>query len=83
MKEEEEIEGLAEMGFQWFEWVFGAVDGFDSSVVCGGSSLGGLLVVCLKQDVGVLLYANTIELESSEAANIVSDEVAEEELKGA
>lgn len=76
VKEGEKMEFMAVTGFQW--WGEGwSGHGFECFVVGGRSSLGGLSVVGLNQNVCSPVYACMIELESSEAANVVYNVVEE------
>lgn len=61
----------------------GVVDGVDSFVKCGRFALGGLAVVCLEENVGVSVEAYVIELESSEATDIIRDVIEKVKFEGA
>lgn len=50
-----------------------AVDGLDRFVVCGGSALEGLVVVCTERNVGIFVDVFVIEVESTKAASVIYD----------
>lgn len=52
---------------------FGTVDSFDCLVVRGGFAPGFLAVMGPEEDVGMLLNACVVEMESSQAADVVYD----------
>lgn len=60
----------------------GAVDGFDSVVVCGRSALGRLAIMCLEGDVNMFVNACGIEVESSEPPDFIDDVVEKVKLEG-
>lgn len=53
----------------------GVVDCFDSFVMSGGTEPGGLAVVSLEKDVGMLEDACVVETESSRVADVTDDTV--------
>lgn len=61
----------------------GAVDGFDTCVVYGGSATGDLAVVCLEEDVGVFIDICITATNSCEIADVISDMVEYAELQNA
>lgn len=55
----------------------GAVDSFDSFVVCSTFEHRGLAIVCLEKNIGMLVDACITEVKSSEAANVIDSTVEE------
>lgn len=60
-----------------------AVNGFNHFVLCGGFALGGVTVVCVEDDVGMLVNCCIIEVELSEAADVSGDGVKQMTFEGA
>lgn len=60
----------------------GAVDGFESFVMCCVPVLGSLAVASLEKDADMLADAGVIEVESPRAANVIGDAVEEMEFEG-
>lgn len=60
------------------------MDGLDGfSMVCCRYPLGGLIVLCCKEDVGVLRKAFPIKVESFEAVGVIDDAIEKEKNVGA
>lgn len=71
---------------RWWKWDFKesrarALVGFDSFVVHGGLSLEGLALACLEEDVGIIVDSSVIEMNFSEAADVVDSVVQEVEFE--
>lgn len=50
-----------------------AIDGCDVFVVCGGFAHGGLVAVCLEENVFIFAYVCVTELEFFKATNFIRD----------
>lgn len=51
--------------------------GFDSFALCGGFAFGGLAEVCFGENVSMFVDASIIEVESFEAADVITNVVEE------